>query len=75
MAAKFLGNDPEEAEVKKLIGDIKGVYVRGLKFEKEGEYSLADVEAIRSQLQGPSWFEDRRCSAAPRRTGTTPVST
>jgi hypothetical protein len=56
MAAKFLsGKDPEEAEVKKLIGDIKGIYVRSLKFDKEGEYSLSDVEAIRAQLQGPSW--------------------
>ncbi|MBI1790467.1 MAG: DUF4252 domain-containing protein [Acidobacteria bacterium] len=56
MAAKFLsGQKPDEAKVKKLIGDIKGIYVRSLTFAKEGEYSMADVESIRSQLKAPAW--------------------
>jgi hypothetical protein len=37
------------------ISGLKGIYVRSFKFAKEGEYSLADVEAIRTQLRGPGW--------------------
>jgi len=56
LAGGFLSGDkPDEARVKKLIGDIKGIYVRSLKFEKEGEYSLEDVEKARNQLRAPEW--------------------
>jgi hypothetical protein len=55
-AGKFLSDkDPEEAAAKKLLGGLKGIYVRGFEFAKEGEYSSADVEAIREQLKGPDW--------------------
>jgi hypothetical protein len=56
MAGRFLSGDkPDEARVKKLIGDIKGIYVRSLKFEKDGEYSLEDVEKARNRLRAPEW--------------------
>jgi hypothetical protein len=56
LAGRFLSEKKkEEAEAKDLLADLKGIYVRSLKFEKEGEYSLADVEAIRSQLRAPEW--------------------
>jgi hypothetical protein len=55
-AAKFLSNDkPDEAKVKKLINGLKGVYVRSFQFEKEGEYSESEVDAIRAQLKPPLW--------------------
>ncbi len=55
-AGKFLsGKDPDEAKVKKMLTGLKGIYVRAFEFDKEGEYSPADVEAIRSQLRGPGW--------------------
>ena len=31
--------------------------MKSFKFAKEGEYSEADVEAIRSQLSGPGWSQ------------------
>lgn len=56
MASKFLSGDkPDEAKVKKLAGKLKGVYVRGLEFEKDGEYSQMDVENIRRELKAPGW--------------------
>jgi hypothetical protein len=55
MTAKVLGNEDDEAEIKKLIAGVKGIYVKSFEFEKEGEYSPADVEGIRSQLRGPLW--------------------
>lgn len=57
LAAKFLEaeHDPEEAEVKEIIKGLKGVYVKSFEFDKEGDYSDSDVEAIRQQLKTPGW--------------------
>lgn len=56
MAGKFLSkDDPDEAKIKNLVTGLKGIYVKSFEFEKEGEYSPADVEAIRNQLRGPGW--------------------
>ncbi len=56
LAAKFLNsNNPEEAKVKELISGLKGVYVRVFEFDKPGEYSTDEVDAIRSQLVSPGW--------------------
>ena len=56
MASKFLSGDKKnEAEIKKLVMGLRGVYVKTFEFEKEGEYSEADVKAIRSQLRAPEW--------------------
>jgi hypothetical protein len=56
LASKFLSkDDPDEAKVKNLVTGLKGIYVKSFEFEKEGEYSPADVEAIRTQLHGPGW--------------------
>jgi hypothetical protein len=56
LASGFLSkDDPDEAQVKKLVSKLKGVYVRSFEFEKEGEYSPSEVEAIRSQLKKPNW--------------------
>jgi len=55
-ASKFLSaSDPEEAKCAKLVANLKGIYVRSFEFDKEGEYSPADVEALRSQLHSPVW--------------------
>ena len=56
LASAFLSDKkPEEADVKKLIGGIKGIYVRSLKFDKPGMYSTADMDRIRGMLKGPQW--------------------
>src|SRR5690349_4746385 len=56
LGAKFLSaDDPDQAKIKKLVAELKGVYVRTFTFEKEGEYSEADITSIRKQLQSPGW--------------------
>jgi len=45
----------DEADAKRIIGKLKGIYVRVLEFEKEGEYNDADLEGIRKQVEGPGW--------------------
>ncbi|HKP46759.1 MAG TPA: DUF4252 domain-containing protein [Pyrinomonadaceae bacterium] len=56
LTAKFLSTkEPDEAKIKEIVNGLKGIYVKSFQFENEGEYSAADVEAIRSQLRGPAW--------------------
>ncbi len=56
LASGFLSHDdPDEKQVKKLVSKLKGVYVRSFEFDKEGQYSLADVEAFRNQFKSPGW--------------------
>ena len=52
----FAGNsNPNAAAVKDLAGEVRGVYVRSYKFDEDGAYSKADVDAIRAQLVAPTW--------------------
>ena len=56
MGAPFLkSTDPNEAQIKELLDGIKGIYVKNFEFENEGEFTEADIEAIRSQLNAPGW--------------------
>jgi hypothetical protein len=56
MASKFLsGEKGDESKIKRLIEGLRGVYVKNFTFDKEGQYSEADVNAIRSQLRSPEW--------------------
>lgn len=56
LASGFLSkDDPDEAQVKKLVAKLKGVYVRSFEFDKEGAYSLGDVQSLRAQLKAPGW--------------------
>jgi hypothetical protein len=69
MAAKFLAGskDPEEASIRDMVEKLKGIYVKSFEFDKKGEYTSEDVEAIRSQLRAPGW--SRIVGVASRRGG------
>ncbi len=55
-ATKFLSDDDkDEAKVKKLVGGLKGIYVKSFEFKKPGEYTPADVESFRAPLHTPDW--------------------
>jgi hypothetical protein len=56
MAAGFLsGGKADEAQVKKLVEGLTGVYVKTFEFSKPGEFSDSDLDAIRAQLKPPAW--------------------
>jgi hypothetical protein len=48
-------NDADARKVAQAINGLRGVYVRVYNFDKENEYNIADVDAIRSELAGPGW--------------------
>ena len=55
-ASKFLSaEDPEEKKCAELVANLRGIYVRSFEFDKEGAYTSAEVEALRSQVRGPAW--------------------
>lgn len=57
LAAAFLNEkrSPDEAKIKELILGLKGVFVKRFEFEKESEYTMADVDSIRTQFNAPGW--------------------
>jgi hypothetical protein len=56
LGSRFLSSDdPDQAQIKKLVAGLKGIYVRNFEFEKVGEYQPSDLEPIRSQLKDPKW--------------------
>lgn len=57
LGMKFIemDNDPEAKQLKELLKDLKGIYVKNFEFDEPNQYSPSDVEAIRAQLSGPGW--------------------
>jgi uncharacterized protein DUF4252 len=55
LTAKFLGKDPDEVKIKEIVNGLKGIYVKSFEFEKEGEFTAADLESVRSQLRNSAW--------------------
>lgn len=56
IAAKaFSDKDADEREIKKLIAGVKGIYVKSFEFDSDGQFTTADVDAIRAQVRGPGW--------------------
>lgn len=68
LASRFLSSrDADQAKVKRLVGGLKGVYVRSYQFDKPGEYQESDIESVRSQLRSPAW--SRIASVRSKRQG------
>src|ERR1700736_6180103 len=45
----FQGKDSDDAEIRDLLKNVKGIYVKSFTFEKENEYSPADIDSVMSQ--------------------------
>jgi hypothetical protein len=48
-------NDKDAKKIGEAIKGLEGIYVRVYNFANENEYSLTDIDEIRSQLNNPSW--------------------
>jgi hypothetical protein len=44
-----------QAEIQKMVSNIKGICVRSFKFDKGVQYSEKDVDMLRAQFSDPSW--------------------
>jgi Domain of unknown function (DUF4252) len=55
-AAKFMnGKDQDEAATRKLIENLDGIYVREYEFDKEGQYSMEDIQKLRAYFETSEW--------------------
>jgi len=54
-AAKWFPDRGDDAKVKKIIAGLQGINVRSYQFAGEGEYTKADVDAVRDQFRAPAW--------------------
>ena len=55
-AAKFMnGKDGDEAATRHLIEGLDGIYVRDYEFDKEGDYSMVDIEKLRQYFETSEW--------------------
>ena len=55
-ASKFLDKkDSDQASAKQLINGLNGIYVRDYEFDKEGQYSMDDIDNLRKQFAGGEW--------------------
>src|SRR5579863_8509516 len=55
-AAKFMnGKDQDEAATRHLIEGLDGIYVRDYEFDKEGEYSMEDIQKLRAFFETSEW--------------------
>ena len=51
----FSGKDTDDAEIRDLIKNVKGIYVKSFTFEKNNEYTPAEVDSVMSQLKSGGW--------------------
>src|SRR5580658_4385552 len=55
-AAKIMnGKNDDDAETRKLIEGLEGIYVREYDFDKEGEFSADEVEQLRKYFETGDW--------------------
>jgi len=53
-ASRFMDKE-DDAEGKHIIAKLNGIYVRTYEFDKPGQYTPEDLQAIRSQFQTSDW--------------------
>src|SRR5690349_19277006 len=69
-AAKFMnGRDEDELATRKLIEGLDGIYVREYEFDKDGQYSMEDLQKLRQYFETSEWSPIVR--SRERRTGET----
>jgi hypothetical protein len=55
-ASKFMnGKDADDAATRRLIEGLDGIYVREYEFDKEGEYSMEDIQRLRAYFETSEW--------------------
>lgn len=45
----------QKVDIGKIVGGLKGVYVRSYGFNNEGEYGEGNLAGVRTQLRAPGW--------------------
>ena len=54
-ASRFLSNDEDDRQAKRIIENLDGIYVRTFEFKASETYTAAELEAFRKPFSGPEW--------------------
>jgi hypothetical protein len=55
-AAKFMNDkDADDAATRQLIAGLDGIYVRNYEFDKEGAYSMDEIDKLRQYFETNEW--------------------
>jgi len=55
-ASKFMnGKDKDEAATRQIIDGLDGIYVRDYEFDKEGQFSIEEIEQLRKYFETSEW--------------------
>jgi hypothetical protein len=52
---KVSDDDKDVDQLKSIVKNLKGIYIKSFEFDEASQYSKADVDAVRSQLTSPPW--------------------
>lgn len=52
---KINDDDKDVEQLKSIVKNLKGIYIKSFEFDAASQYSKADVDAVRSQLTSPRW--------------------
>jgi len=56
LAGRFLsGKGDDDAVTKKILAGLESITIRSYEFSSDGQYDMADLEALRAQVKGPQW--------------------
>ena len=55
LIGKINDDDKDVEQLKSIVKNLKGIYIKSFEFDEASQYSKADVEAVRSQLTSPRW--------------------
>jgi hypothetical protein len=56
MAGSFIDDkDEDSVATKHMLSGIKSIQIRSYEFAADNAYSMADIDAVRSQLAAPGW--------------------
>jgi len=53
-AVRFM-SDKDDADARRIVAKLNGVYVRSYEFDKPDQYTAADLDALRRQFDTPEW--------------------
>ena len=55
IAGRFISNQGADAKAKSIVSGLQSITVKSFEFARDGQYDMADVEAVRTQLKAPQW--------------------
>ncbi len=55
LGIRMLSRQARDAQARRVLMQLRGVYVKDFRFDQRGQYSARDLSAIRRQLRAPGW--------------------